>query len=944
LSVTGSSTVQISAINDSPVLAATLVDQSVTAYIPFNYAVPVNTFTDPDLETLSYSVIMADGTGVPPWLSFNTSTQTFSGTPTTSDVGVLDVQVTAKDRANASVADVFRLTVFPDTVAPTVTTFNPTDEAIRITIGSNIVLTFSEVIVKGTGIVVLKTAAGTTIATYDAATSTNLSVSGTSLTINPTADLAYSTEYKVEFAVGTIKDQAGNSYAGTTSYNFATENGIPTATSVTLSAIEDFAKTGTLTGTDPEGSILTFAKFADPSHGTLTINATTGAYVYTPASNYNGTDSFTFKVNDGTVDSTASTVNITVSAVNDSPVASNASVRTAEDSAFTGTLPTATDVEKDPITYSKASDPAHGTASVAAGGSFTYTPSANYNGADSFGYSVGDGQGGLNTYTANVIISAVNDLPTGTVTITGSALQGQALVAANTLADADGLGVISYQWQAAGVNISGATAGSFTLTQTEVGKAVTVIAAYTDGMGTVEGKTSSATALVVDTTAPTVTTFSPIDEASGIAVGGNIVVTFSEAVQRGIGNITLKTSTGTTIATYDATTSSNLSVSGTSLTINPTADLAYSTEYKVEFAAGTIKDQAGNSYAGTTSYNFATENGIPTATSATVSATEDIVKTGILTGTDPEGSALTFAKVADPSHGTVTINATTGAYVYTPASNYNGPDSFAFKVNDGTVDSVASTVSITVAAVNDIPTGSLNITGTASLGQILTATNTLADADGIGTISYQWKAGGIDILGATASIYTLTQAEVGKVIAVAASYTDALGTAESKTSTPTPAVAVNQTATGSTGNESFTSGAGNDSIDGGAGTDVVVYSESLSSFSLTKTNAGFTVTDSTGAAGTDTLQNIERIKFSDGSIALDVGATQPAGQTAMLLGAVLPGKLAFDASKKALLGAAIDLFDQGFSLQTLSGAVMRLPIWDVLTGTATPTNTDIATY
>ena len=74
---------------------------------------------------------------------------------------------------------------------------------------------------------------------------------------------------------------------------------------------------------------------------------------------------------------------------------------------------------------------------------------------------------------------------------------------------------------------------------------------------------------------------------------------------------------------------------------------------------------------------------------------------------------------------------------------------------------------------------------------------------------------------------------------------------------------------------------------------------------------------------------MERIKFSDGAIALDVGATQSGGQTALLLGAVLPGKLAFDASKQALLGAAIDLFDQGYSLQTLSGAVMRLPIWDI---------------
>ncbi len=144
--------------------------------------------------------------------------------------------------------------------------------------------------------------------------------------------------------------------------------------------------------------------------------------------------------------------------------------------------------------------------------------------------------------------------------------------------------------------------------------------------------------------------------------------------------------------------------------------------------------------------------------------------------------------------------------------------------------------------------------------------------------------------------------------------------------------------------DSFTGGPGNDTLDGGGGTDTITYAMSRSNLVMAKASAGFTVTDKTGAIGTDTLLNVERLKFSDGAIALDVGATQSAGQTALLLGAVLPGRLVFDASKQALLGATIDLFDQGYSLQTLSGAVMRLPIWDILTGKATPSNTDIATY
>jgi len=69
---------------------------------------------------------------------------------------------------------------------------------------------------------VLKTAAGTTVATYEPETSDNLTISGSTLTINPVADLVYSTAYQVEFTAGSIKDIAGNSYAGTTSYNFTT--------------------------------------------------------------------------------------------------------------------------------------------------------------------------------------------------------------------------------------------------------------------------------------------------------------------------------------------------------------------------------------------------------------------------------------------------------------------------------------------------------------------------------------------------------------------------------------------------------------------------------------------------------------------------------------------------------------------------------------------------
>ena len=91
---------------------------------------------------------------------------------------------------------------------------------------------------------------------------------------------------------------------------------------------------------------------------------------------------------------------------------------------------------------------------------------------------------------------------------------------------------------------------------------------------------------------------------------------------------------------------------------------------------------------------------------------------------------------------------------------------------------------------NNPTQGSVSIDGISTEGQTLTAnTGGLTDPDGIGTFTYQWKAGGTDIAGATSSSYTLTQAEVGKIITVEVTHTDALGTQEPAiSSSPTTAV------------------------------------------------------------------------------------------------------------------------------------------------------------
>ena len=170
-------------------------------------------------------------------------------------------------------------------------------------------------------------------------------------------------------------------------------------------------------------------------------------------------------------------------------------------------------------------------------------------------------------------------------------------------------------------------------------------------------------------------------------------------------------------------------------------------------------------------------NDAPTG-SVTISGTptEDQTLTASNTLADADGlgtvsvtSGTAMAWIIAGATGTTytLINADVGATITVTASYTDG---------QGTAESVTSGGVGPIANVNDAPTGSVTISGTPTEDQILTACNTLADADGLGVISYQWQRDGVDIAGATASTYTLGDADVGTTITVTASYTDGQGT------------------------------------------------------------------------------------------------------------------------------------------------------------------------
>ena len=134
--------------------------------------------------------------------------------------------------------------------------------------------------------------------------------------------------------------------------------------------------------------------------------------------------------------------------------------------------------------------------------------------------------------------------------------------------------------------------------------------------------------------------------------------------------------------------------------------------------------------------------------------------------------------------------------------------------------------------------------------------------------------------------------------------------------------------TGNELNNSLTGLAGNDTIDGGAGTDKAVYNSNRAAYSITKTASGHTVS---GPEGNDTLSNIERLKFSDQSLAVDMGVSEAGGKTALLLGACLGAN---GLSNQATVGAILGYFDGGYTLTDAATALVDAGIVAQLAGGA----------
>jgi hypothetical protein len=232
-------------------------------------------------------------------------------------------------------------------------------------------------------------------------------LSGTAPALTYTPDSGYTGADSFTYQVWNGSNSSADATVSITVYS--TNNTPPVANTLNISTNVNTAVGITLTGSDANNDPLTFSVVSNPSHGNL--SGTPPNLTYIPNVNYTGSDSFTYKANDGLVDSSSATVSINIAGSNSPPVVTAQNIETNEDTSVSFVL-NANDPEGSALTYTFTSPPTEGTLSGTAP-NMTYIPNPNYNGIDRFSYFARDEQSNRSiTVTVTITIHPMNDAPT----------------------------------------------------------------------------------------------------------------------------------------------------------------------------------------------------------------------------------------------------------------------------------------------------------------------------------------------------------------------------------------------------------------------------------------------------------------------------------------------------------------------------------------------------
>jgi hypothetical protein len=457
----------------------------------------------------------------------------------------------------------------------------------------------------------------------------------------------------------------------------------PTASSRYLNLSEDTALDVTLTGSDPDGDALTFDVVQQPVHGTL--SGTGANLTYTPAANYNGVDVFYFTVNDGVLTSNAARVDLHVNSIPDAPVANAVSIATNEDVTLWGQHMAGSDSDGDTLAYSVVDLPDHGQINYnVSTGTFSYVPQINYNGSDSFTYTVSDGTTTSDAATVAITVASVPDKPQ-----------------------------VQNDWRT--LNEDGSV--SFTLFSTDVDGNPSTFTHTSPGQGTLTGEganlvytpppnyngTTSFTFTASDDGGSSSATFTLYVLAVNDApVANAATIEVTEDVQKVI------TLPGSDIDSASVTYDILNGPTGGVLTGGPgaqwtyTPDLDRNSEHDPDdFFTYRITDSAGLYATATITLEITPVQDHPKPLRDIVELTSSELIPVLANDDDPDWDYIDLISVGAPSHGTTAIEDITDVR-YTPAAGFTGTDTFTYTVRDPYGQTGSATVYVGVGV---FPTG-----------------------------------------------------------------------------------------------------------------------------------------------------------------------------------------------------------------------------------------------
>ena len=592
---------------------------------------------------------------------------------------------------------------------------------------------------------------------------------GNTVTFTPTANFLGAATFTY-----TLSDGNGGTDTATVTVTVTETNDNPIAVNDTATVAEESSATtinvlaNDNTGPDAGETLTVTAVGATSNGGTVTIPTGGANVVYTPAANFQGTETFTYTISDGRGGTATGIATITVTNSNDPPTATNDTLtafkNTAAELNVLANDTSAPDPAETLLIEAIVTQPAHGTVAITSNGTrITYTPANNYTGPDSFTYTVRDPSGAI-SQSATVNLTVQEFIPSSlagfvyfdvdndgakdgsespitgvTITLTGTDINS-APVNRTLETAADG----SYKFD----NLA---PGNYTITQTQ--PALTMDGKDTSSL--TGASTSTNDKIVIASLAQNVNAtnnnFGERGRQKSLITLRDFFASRSRnhvlAAVDASGNELWSSRNGAAFQNFSSTTVSVLSggsqvkVEGTT---NGTSQPVSATLPTSDSRIRMLGSVSGNRLFQVADFNLANPhpgNVAPVAVANSYSATEDTVlsvpvATGVLTN-DTDGNAgttLTAAVVTQPTKGTLALNAN-GSFTYTPQANATGSDTFTYRASDGIVQSQPATVTITIAAVNDAPAAAADSFSTVNTQQLsITAPGLLSnDTDAEGT-------------------------------------------------------------------------------------------------------------------------------------------------------------------------------------------------------------------